>query len=420
MAKTFQATVVHNDLRPIYYDQFQCLMGNCHLSCCNEPWHITFNKQDYLTLKHVSGSPDLNARLQHGLIRIRKGYFADQFYGEFNMSSGACPLLRESGLCALQEEKGTRVQPKVCHIFPRVEEVSAFGYYERALSPACESVLALLWELTEGVSFLSDPLPTARAKDLSVPQSSRFSAAQLQEIRSICIDLLQARQFPLPHRILLMGIALKELANGETDLPRWISETQATLSDSGAAERLAELFHDPGQRSRAQALLHNFHLLLSVQTLNQEFSEIRADIAAALGMPLVSGSKITFSGASSVSLPLYHTIRSRYEKCFGAKAHFMENLMVSIFFQLHLPHFTSPEELWRSYVNFCNLYSFYQFIAVMSCRETAAGDRDELFRLIVHVSRVLLHNNMQRAMLRDELFQHDSATLAHMAVLLSV
>ena len=55
----------------------------------------------------------------------------------------------------------------------------------------------------------------------------------------------------------------------------------------------------------------------------------------------------------------------------------------------------------------------------MSCREGAPGDRDELFRLLVHVSRALLHSRERQVDLQDSLFQNDSATLAHMAVLLS-
>lgn len=55
----------------------------------------------------------------------------------------------------------------------------------------------------------------------------------------------------------------------------------------------------------------------------------------------------------------------------------------------------------------------------MSCREGAAGDRDELFRLLVYVSRSLIHDHVSRTSLRDIFFQNDSTTLAHMAVLLS-
>ena len=96
----------------------------------------------------------------------------------------------------------------------------------------------------------------------------------------------------------------------------------------------------------------------------------------------------------------------------------MENLMTALFFHLHLPMLSGREELWKGYVNFCNLYSFYRFMAVMSCREEAAGDKAELYRLLVCASRGLIHNGARQTSLRDEFFQNDSATLAHMAILL--
>lgn len=64
-------------------------------------------------------------------------------------------------------------------------------------------------------------------------------------------------------------------------------------------------------------------------------------------------------------------------------------------------------------------YDDFRFMAVMSCREGSSGDRDELFRLLVFASRSLLHDHLRQTKLRDDLFQHDSATLAHMAILLS-
>lgn len=90
----------------------------------------------------------------------------------------------------------------------------------------------------------------------------------------------------------------------------------------------------------------------------------------------------------------------------------MENLMASIFFHLHMPHMGSREDLWKSYVNFCNLYGFYRFLSVMVCRKDAPSNRDELFRLMVFGSRSLIHNGRRQNQFRDELFKNDSATLA--------
>ena len=114
----------------------------------------------------------------------------------------------------------------------------------------------------------------------------------------------------------------------------------------------------------------------------------------------------------------YQTILDKYEAWLGDDEYFMENLLVTVFFHLHMPTMDSRENLWKSYVNFCNLYAFYRFMAIMSCREGVQDTKAELFRLIALTSRALLHNNTRQHSLRDEFFQNDSATLAHMAILL--
>ena len=116
----------------------------------------------------------------------------------------------------------------------------------------------------------------------------------------------------------------------------------------------------------------------------------------------------------------YLRARARLARQLGEQAdRFLENLMVSLFFHLHLPDVGSAESLWKSYINFCNLYSHYRFLEVMSCRDGVEDCKGELFRLIVHASRALIHNGTRQSALRDEFFQNDSATLAHMAILIS-
>lgn len=160
-------------------------------------------------------------------------------------------------------------------------------------------------------------------------------------------------------------------------------------------------------------LSNHFRTLMQLQTAGTEFASVPGDISRGLDVTgKVGTSRIT------ISLERYQAARARYEENFGDREYFMENLMSALFFHLHLPMLSGREELWKGYVNFCNLYSFYRFMAVMSCREEAAGDKAELYRLLVCASRGLIHNGARQTSLRDEFFQNDSATLAHMAILL--
>ena len=397
---------VERDLRPSYYDDFHCLAEGCRLSCC-KGWSITFDKKDYLSLKREKGSAELNARLESGVRRIKKGPLTGVHYGEFVMDHISCPLLREDGLCMLQAENGHSALPFVCRSFPRMESYQPSGYFERSLTPACEGVLALLWDLPEGVEFRSDPLPREEYRTV-VPKE--WLSASFQDIRSQCIDFLQDRRFTLPQRILLMGLALKELMEEEADVARWLAKAQALAELPGITAYLQEA--EPNQA--LPLFLSNCIRVLLAMPGTGDFQAVQEEIMRGLGVQVQEGTTL-----ATIPLAPYLAARERYQEQFAGREYFMENLMVSLFFELKLPTLVSADALWKSYVGFCNLYSIYRFVSVMSCREGAAGDRDELFRLLVYVSRSLIHDHASQTSLRDNFFQNDSATLAHMAVLLS-
>ena len=406
MPQTQKSVLVDKDLRPAYFDNFHCLAADCRLSCC-KGWHISFDKKDYLSLKREKGSPQLNQMLENGLRRIRRGPLSEIHYGEFVMSGGVCPLLREDSLCALQVEKGHEALPFVCRSFPRSERPQISGYLERSLSPACEGVLALLWDLPDGVDFLSDPLPKGPFQRHTFDEDE-YLQPNFHQIRSVCIDLLQDRRFVLPHRILLMGVLLNELMEGQRDVSRWLAKASSLPAD--ALPR--EILDHSGEKSLPMFLSNNLKVLLSLSPSNGAFLPIKRQIFDAMNIEIHPNS----SKATIPSGP-YLRAKERFDALPQAE-YFMENLMVSLFFHLHLPTVSDLEAMWKSYVNFCNLYSFYRFMAVMSCRENAGELQEELFRSIVHASRGLIHNGAHQASLRDELFKNDSATLAHMAILL--
>ena len=400
--------MVDKDLRPAYYDRFHCLAADCKLSCCIG-WSIPFDKKDYLAMKHQRTSPELAERLEKALRRVRdREKYGGSMYAEFDMSSGVCPLLRQDCLCALQAEKGPDALPAVCRIFPRGERYQTSGYLHRSLSPACEGVLALLWDLPSGVDFISDPLPKTKQRKLMAEKDTSLYR-YFGEIQELCIDFLQDRRFPLPRRMLMLGMALQKLADGETDIPGWLARSRAmadTLATDGSPKEPEQ------EKLLAMCLTDVIQSLYTFETADPELQRVKDELIANSGVFLSNGDAVMFS------LAPYRAARMRFEEKFGDRAYFFENLMVTLLFHLDLPDCASAESLWKSYVNLCNLYAFYRFAAVMCCREGAAGDRDELFRMMVFISRALIHNSTRRAAIRDELFRHGSATLAHMAVLL--
>ncbi len=397
---------VNNDLRPAYYDEFRCLASDCRFSCC-KGWNISFNKKDFLSLKRQTGSEGLSQILRGGVRRIRSGSKEGAHYGEFDMRGSVCPLLDEDSLCLLQKECGHSALPDVCKTFPRRCVPLASGYLERSLTPACEGVLQLLWEQPEGIAFLSDPLPKQERKRV-IEKDTDALTPYFPAIREFCIDILQDRRFPLPQRIFLMGTALWDLAEGERDIARWLVKARSLPETPGSGE----LLEGTGQ-ALALFLGNNIRVLLQLRGNDPALNQVQQDVIGALHLKIDTADRGT-----TIPFEPYLEARQRFEDTFGKDFYFMENLMVSLFHYLALPHTKSREELWKSYVNFCNLYAFYRFMAVMSCREHASGDKEELFRVLILPSRNLIHNGIRQSSLRDEYFRNDSATLAHMAILL--
>ena len=91
--------------------------------------------------------------------------------------------------------------------------------------------------------------------------------------------------------------------------------------------------------------------------------------------------------------------------------------MVAAALYMNFPHLSEKDALWKSYMALCSLYSFYRFVSVLGCKEEATKER--LIHILALSSRAILHNGARFNGFQEELFQHDSSTLAHMAILLS-
>ena len=113
----------------------------------------------------------------------------------------------------------------------------------------------------------------------------------------------------------------------------------------------------------------------------------------------------------------YQELEEKLKSLPGLEEYFFENLMVMVAFYSMFPSLNSPDELWKSYVNLCSMYSLYRYAAVCGC--AAEVSRERLFRVLVSVSRDVLHNRIRRENIQDKFFRTDSSTLAHMAILVS-
>lgn len=399
----YEKIKIETTLMPTHYKEFHCLAAACQDSCC-AGWKIEFSKKDYLAIKRAARTDALKEKLAQGMPRLREREH-DNMYAEFSMNTaGQCHLLREDGLCDLQMECGPDALPRVCRIFPRKEVYTAHAL-EHSLSPACEGVLALLWDHPEGINFIEEPLPP---NDVRYYTPKNGAAVRFVPLRSLFIDVLQERSLKLSQRMMLLGLLTQQLQSLDWE--------DAEAMDA-YLERAVFLLHTPSvtdqmdkmPRDQQLFLANGLHLLLN--SLTQGNLPLRNELLEVINEDWQNQSAQSFV----IQSHQYNALEAQLEELLGHSEYFFENLMVSLAFHLRFPSLDSPEQLWKSYVNLCNLYSFYRFTAVCACRKEVS--RPRLTHVLVQVSRALLHNSIRQTSLREELFKNDSATLAHMAIL---
>lgn len=403
---------IHSALIPVFYQKFQCLAQNCKDSCC-VGWNITFDKKDYLCLRRLN-LPELRDRLEKGVRREKKGVHNGIQYAKFDLDSnaGRCPMLEVNGLCSLQRAGFAESLPNVCKTYPRnVFYTPAAKEY--TLSPSCEGVLQLLWDLPEGVEFVEDPLPKAERRTANIPPEEAFKQF-FAPIRALCIDILQTRSLSLTQRMLYLGVILQRLQNEDWNAfaPEQWTQQAAALVNAGAGLEV--------QGSREMYVQQNLRVLSAISTSTKGWPD---EISAALGAKLqltVSGQEGDFSRAeltTEYSAKAYQEALERFQTAFPDREYFFENLMVAAALYMNFPHLSGKDALWKSYMALCSLYSFYRFVSVLGCKEEATKER--LIHILALSSRAILHNGARFNGFQEELFQHDSSTLAHMAILLS-
>lgn len=403
---------IRSALIPNFYRNFHCLMGACQDNCCDDGWNIYFDKKDYLRVKRATEKdPELREMTAQGMRRLRERV-ADWTYAEFCITGqGRCAFHTEEGLCQLQLACGEATLPLVCRQYPR-----SIGYTpmakEYVLSPSCEGVLQQLWDLPDGVEFTEEPLPKAEQRNLNILQDENLMYC-FAPIRALCIDILQNRSMPLSRRMLYLGIVLQRLqqVDGDNfDPDEWVNRQWNEVT---SAQMNVEV---PGNRA--------MYLMQNIKTLDRIGYTWTSDIYRALKVLHKTTIRLSEeiradnerTRTVDYSEAAYEDALAKFQETFATREYFFENLMVAAALFMGFPDLSSREVLWRNYVSLCSLYSFYRFVSVLGCKEEATKER--LFHMIVMASRATLHSKDRFNSFQEDLFQHDSSTLAHMAILL--
>ncbi|MEG0943974.1 MAG: flagellin lysine-N-methylase [Angelakisella sp.] len=242
-------SVIVSILEPDFYKEFHCVAGACRNSCCVYPWNISIDKANYKKLRDLKQPKWLTDNLGQYIKRTPDN--KPEEYAQVVFKEHGCAFQTEEGLCRLQAELGEGYLSHTCRTYPRLASFMKgdINYRECCLSTSCEEVARMLLHKQEPILFESRteklPLATFQANMFTysnmLHQEDRPILTHYHLIRSICIAVLQNREYSIEQRLALLMIYLDKLAAAEqnettNDIPHltdvFVSAVDEHLYDS--------------------------------------------------------------------------------------------------------------------------------------------------------------------------------------------
>ena len=255
-----------------YFEQFQCLAGDCPHTCCAK-WEVVIDEETAERYQQVTGP--LGEKLRAELRRDGDGDFC------FALRGGRCPFLEERDLCEIHLQLGEEATSVTCREHPRfIEDYGPFR--EITLSASCPEANRLLlasrepltfreWEdgeeCEEGDEWLTWLLPLRQRMLDQLSDRTRPLWARLGEILALsreaqlCLEEERTEDIPAltatwtPERRSAAGggeglfpgalEALAELEILEPDWPELLAaaaERERIAGEEGRLERIAAYF----------------------------------------------------------------------------------------------------------------------------------------------------------------------------------
>lgn len=400
----------HILVEPEYFKNFHCLANHCHYDCCHG-WKITIPKGDYSRIRSCKKSKEIEKLVNEGIVRNKKEV-NNTFYAQMNLKENQdCVFLDENRLCKLQMECGYKVLPEVCKTFPR----RVFIYdklVERSCSTGCEEVVNLLWKLPKGIQFEEKSFKGfIFGQRTGEELKETLTYKHFRRIQKLTIQILQNKEYSMGGRIILLGMALKELAAiekneeaGDDAVEAWLKKYRAFTTGNQYEEMLAKLPQNTE--------LFMMNVISTAEGISQSIeSEYRQAMKKILETLQVKRNE----GSVTMNRAVYRAAKEELNKFMKANEYLLENIMVNQWFYFGGP--LDTDGIWHNYIRFCVLYS--QLLILLTGQMLIDQTDDEIVHIITVWSRLFLHNKTRIELLIKDLVHNQSDSLAHMAILVN-
>lgn len=385
--------------RPTCFDRFQCKGGACRNTCC-QGWNITISRAEYNKVRHLLRHDDVQF-----FKRLPRQTANDRIYATVKMTEdNHCPLFDSEGLCGLQRKYGYGALPDICKFFPRLMMQFSDESFSQSLDSGCEKTLELLWEeQEEGISFVTTQI------DINGLVSAHVHRYPLSEyaadLRNLSIWLLKNRSYSLSDRMILLGLAMRELQeiseleHPDAQVSSWFIKWQEQTKDSTID--LSDL-----NGNRTWFMMDNLKILFFFQKLLSKKGDYLSRIIENISFEIIEEKNIYYD------ISKYEALETQFIERFPKFDLFFENFMVMTLFRLAFPF--NENSIWRSYLYLCATYSLMRFVAIASAPHNA----QELIDYMTALSRDSLNMNLFSNFTAGELSVRSSDSLAHMVILI--
>lgn len=191
---------------PAFARDFQCIGGDCKLTCCSG-WQVVIDKK---TFRQYQADPDLSKNVTKKLGSISRS--GETFGSLKSKPCGACAMLTEEGLCSVQIKLGEPALSKTCNTFPR----SIFKYSNvevKSYTPSCPEVARLVIASDKAMVLEEAALASGDGVKMHEFRKGQFSEVGLNLFSAI-YNFIQTSEMLLWKKIICSSSLIKAFRTG--------------------------------------------------------------------------------------------------------------------------------------------------------------------------------------------------------------
>ena len=224
--------VASDVLKPLYYDDFACIMSDCEDNCCKN-WNINIDKGTYHKYKNVK-NPQFKKKQEHCIKRIKGEKASDRAYARFVLREGGeCPFQTAEKLCEIHRDLGEEYLCSTCKNYPRLTRNMSRDLMELSITMSCPEAVRVALFNESPMEFTIEKMEF-KANDSLVktwmkPVESEPKTHYIEHgwaMREAAISIMQIRTCSVAHRLIIIAMMLNDVVG---------------LHDGGKADEIPEI-----------------------------------------------------------------------------------------------------------------------------------------------------------------------------------